>query len=260
MTDRRERQKQSRAAAREAKRKAAARRELRRRITIGLGLGASVAVALIVVSSLGSRETALPEDLEAFRDQPVACNGSLPEPPELMEFDAPINQAIRTDATVTATLETSCGTVVVDLAVADHPQTVNSFVFLARNGFYDGTAFHRIASGFVAQGGDPTASGSGGPGYRIPDEFPPDGFVYEEGVVAMANAGRGTTGSQFFIVTGPEAASLTPSFNVVGRVTDGFDVLARIDAVPTRNQPSGREQSYPTESVFVESVTITIEG
>jgi peptidylprolyl isomerase len=227
-------------------------------VTIGLGLGLSVAAILLLISSLSNREAGVPDALVAFHSQPTACDGSVPDSPEPMQYREPINQGLAPDSTVVATLETSCGTVVLELAVADFPQTVNSFVFLARNGFYDGLAFHRIASGFVVQGGDPTASGAGGPGYRIPDEFPPTGFVYEEGVVAMANAGRGTTGSQFFIVTGPQATSLTPSFNVLGRVVEGFGVLEAIDAVPTRAQASGRERSYPTQSVYIESVTITV--
>lgn len=259
MTDRRQRQKQARAAAREAERKAAARRELRRRITVGLGLGLAVALLLLALGTFSSGETDLPEALADFRDQPTACEATLPEPPETMQFGEPINQALRSDATVTATIVTSCGTIVVELDNAAFPQTTNNFVFLARNGYYDGSAIHRIASDFVFQGGDPTADGTGGPGYTIADEFPPPGFVYEPGVVAMANAGRGTTGSQFFVVTGDSASSLNPTFNVLGRVVEGMDVVERIEAVPTRAQPGGREVSYPTESVYIESVTITVD-
>ncbi|MEX1043620.1 MAG: peptidylprolyl isomerase [Acidimicrobiia bacterium] len=256
MSDRRERQKQARAAAKEAQRKATARRELRRRITVGLGLGASVAVMLLLLGTFSSDEGDLPEALADFRDQPTACGGSLPDPVTEMQFESPVRQVFGSDSVV-ATLETSCGTIVVELAAEDFPQTVSSFVFLARNGYYDGTAFHRIATDFVIQGGDPTATGAGGPGYSIPDEFPDTGFLYEEGVVAMANGGRGTTGSQFFIVTGDEAELLNPTFNVLGRVVEGFDVLERINQVETRQQAGGRERSYPTESVYLNSVTIT---
>lgn len=259
MTDRRQRQKQARAAAREAERKAAARRELRRRILIGLGLGAAVAVLLLALGTFSQGEPELPEALADFRDQPTACDATVPEPPTEMQFERPINQGIRADATITATLVTSCGTIVIELDNTGFPQTANNFVFLARNRYYDGTAFHRIASGFVIQGGDPTASGRGGPGYVIPDEFPAEDFVYEPGVVAMANAGRGTTGSQFFIVTGDQAASLNPTFNILGRVIEGMDVVARIEALPTRAQSGTVERSYPTESVYLESVTITVE-
>ncbi|MEX1005134.1 MAG: peptidylprolyl isomerase [Acidimicrobiia bacterium] len=261
MTDRRERQKQARAAAKEAQRKAAARKELRRRITVGLGLGAAVAIFLLVIGTFSSSdENDLPEALEAFRNQPTACDGSVPDPPTEMQFDEPINQALRADSEVTATLETSCGTIVMELDNAQFPQTVSNFVFLARNGYYDGTAFHRVAPDFVIQGGDPMATGSGDPGYSIPDEVPSEGFVYEPGVVAMANSGRNTTGSQFFIVSGESAATLNPSFNVLGRVVEGMDVVERIAEIPTRTQPGARERSYPTESIYLESVTITVDN
>jgi cyclophilin family peptidyl-prolyl cis-trans isomerase len=260
MTDRRQRQKQAAAAAKEAKRKAAARRELRRRIIVGLGLGASVAILLLVLGTFSSNESELPEALQDFRSQPTACGATAPEPVTAMQFDRPINQALRAGSTVTATLVTSCGTIVLELDTEDSPETVNNFVFLARNGFYDGTVFHRIAADFVIQGGDPGADGTGDPGYSIADEFPDADFSYEPGVVAMANAGRGTTGSQFFIVSGETASSLNPSFNVLGGVVDGFDVLEEIDQVPTKVQPGGRERSYPTETVYLDSVTITITG
>ena len=260
MTDRRQRQKQARTAAREAERKAAARRELRRRVFVGLGLGTAVALLLLAVGTFGSGEPELPEGLAAFREQPTACGATAPPPPETMQFERPINQAIDSDATVTATLVTSCGEIVLELDNAGFPQTVNNFVFLARNGYYDGSAFHRIAADFVIQGGDPTALGTGGPGYVIGDEFPAEGFEYEPGMVAMANAGRGTTGSQFFIVTGDQAASLNPTFNVVGRVIEGMDVVSRIEQTPTRTQSGTVERSYPTESVYLESVTITVGG
>lgn len=261
MSDRRERQKQARAAAKEAKRKAAARRELRRRVVVGLSLGTAVAVALLLLGTFSSAdEDDVPDALADFHDQLTACDGAVPEPPSEMQFNAPINQAIRADVAVTATLETSCGMIVVELDVAEFPGTVNNFVFLARNGFYDGTAFHRVAPDFVVQGGDPTADGTGGPGYTIADELPADDFVYEPGVVAMANAGRNTTGGQFFIVSGERASTLSPSFNVLGRVVDGFDVVERINEVPTRQQPGAREDSYPRESIYLESVTISVEG
>lgn len=256
MSDRRERQKQARTAAKEAQRKAAARRELRRRIIVGLGLGASVAVMLLLLGTFSSGEGDLSAALVDFRDQPTACGGTLPDPLTEMQFESPVRQVFGSDS-VTATLETSCGTIVIELDAEQFPQTVSSFVFLARNGFYDGTAFHRIAADFVVQGGDQSATGAGGPGYTIGDEFPDEGFVYEAGVVAMANAGRGTTGSQFFIVTGDGAASLNPTFNVLGRVVEGFDVLDQINQVQTRQQAGARERSYPTESVYLNSVTIT---
>ena len=165
---------------------------------------------------------------------------------------------VTADATVTATVATSCGEFVIELDPGSSPNTVQSFVFLARQGFYDGTVFHRIVADFVVQGGDPEAVGTGGPGYSIPDEFPADGFVYEPGVVAMANAGRGTTGSQFFVVVGGDASVLLPQYNVLGRVIEGDETLDAIAAVPTATRPGSREKSLPRESVYIEGIEITV--
>jgi cyclophilin family peptidyl-prolyl cis-trans isomerase len=146
---------------------------------------------------------------------------------------------------------------VVELDPATYPATVNSFAFLARQGFYDGSVFHRIASNFVIQGGDPEATGTGGPAYLVPDEFPPDDFVYEEGVVAMANAGGGTTGSQFFVVVGDNARVLNNTFNVLGRVVSSQETLDAIEAVPTSVAPGTSERSRPVETVYIESIEIS---
>lgn len=250
----RERQKQERAARREAERKAARRKELVRRIGTALGLGLVVALVLLVPALLGGDESDLPETYQAFRDQPTACGAEAPEPRDSSTFAEP--QDLGYSGTVTATLETSCGDIVIEMDADAYPATVNSFAFLARQGFYDGTAFHRIVPEFVIQGGDPDASGRGGPGYTIPDEFPSDDFVYEAGVVAMANSGRGTTGSQFFIVTGERGEALSPTFNVVGRVVDGMDAVDRIASIEVTGTAT-REVSDPTESVYIESISIT---
>ena len=254
-SERRQRQREARRAKREAERKAAARRELIRRVAIALGLGAVVATLLLVTAGLsGGDEEDLPPDLQAFRDQPTACGADTPEPPEEMQFDEPADQNLTGD--VTAVVETSCGSFEIALDVEGAPESVNSFVFLAREGFFDGTPVHRIVEDFVFQAGDPTGSGRGFPGYRLPDEFPPADFVYAEGVVAMANAGRGSTGSQFFVVTGPDASGLPPSFSVIGTVTAGLDTLDAIEDVPTVASPGSVEQSLPTRSVYIESVEI----
>ena len=149
----------------------------------------------------------------------------------------------------TAEMVTSKGTIVFALDPLSAPRTVNSFVFLALNHYYDGIVFHRIIPGFVAQGGDPTGTGAGGPGYRFADELPPPGR-YEIGSLAMANAGPDTNGSQFFIISGPQGASLPPSYSLFGKAVQGLEVLAAIEAVGTR---SGK----PSEEVVIESVTIT---
>lgn len=254
MTDKRQRQKQARIAQRQMKAKQQAKRETFRRVWTALGVGAAVAVVLLLTANLGEEETALPPDYQNYRDQPTACEGNLPPPATQITFGEPEDQAL--EGPIEAVLSSSCGDITVSLDPALAPQTVNSFVFLARQGFYDGTVFHRVVDGFMIQGGDPQASGFGGPGYTLPDEFPPDDFVYEEGVVAMANAGRGTTGSQFFIVSGPDAAALPNSFTVIGRVTEGIDVVETIAALPTVARPGQGELSLPVETAYIERVTI----
>jgi cyclophilin family peptidyl-prolyl cis-trans isomerase len=145
-------------------------------------------------------------------------------------------------------MTTSKGTIVIELDALAAPRTVNSFVFLARQNFYDGVVFHRIIPGFVLQGGDPEGTGRGGPGYRFPDELPKAGR-YQIGSLAMANAGPDTNGSQFFIISGPDGAALPPQYSLFGAVVSGGDVVAAIDAVGTRS-------GTPTEQVVIESVTI----
>lgn len=258
-SERRERQRAARRAKKAAEAKAAARKELIRRVLIAVVLGIAVAGLLLLSAGLANRgtEVELPPDEQAFRDQPTACGAEAPPPAEQMSFEAPTAQDV--PAGTRAVVTTSCGTFTIELAAEDFPQTVSSFVFLAREGYYDGTVFHRIVENFIVQGGDPTASGRGGPGYRVPDEFPQEGFVYSEGVVAMANGGRGTTGSQFFVVTGDQAEGLPPSFNVLGTIVDGTDTLDAIESVPTIARPGSVEQSLPVETVYIESIEI-VEG
>ncbi len=149
-----------------------------------------------------------------------------------------------------ATLHTNKGDITFDLLMADAPKTVNNFVFLAREGFYDGSPFHRIIKSFMIQGGDPTGTGSGGPGYRFADEKVQR--RYERGIVAMANAGPNTNGSQFFICHGSNSEGLPPSYTIFGKVSSGLDVVDAIADVPT----TGRERSTPTERITIDSVTI----
>ncbi len=126
-----------------------------------------------------------------------------------------------------ATLETDKGTIEIELYPAYAPKTVNNFVFLAREGFYDGVTFHRVIPNFMIQGGDPTGTGSGGPGYRFEDEFAGNPLRHETGVISMANAGPGTNGSQFFITHAPQP-HLNLKHTVFGKVTQGQDVVNAI--------------------------------
>jgi peptidylprolyl isomerase len=134
------------------------------------------------------------------------------------------------------------------------PETVNSFVFLAREGFYDGLVFHRVLPDFSITAGDPEGDGTGGAGYFLEEELPPTEFEYEPGVVAMADT-SGLVSSQFFIVTGPDASVLTRSFSVLGMVTAGEDTIARITQIPLTRAISGSEESRPTETVYIESIS-----
>jgi len=164
------------------------------------------------------------------------------------KFDAAPPMIIDPAKTYSATMVTSKGTMEMVLDAAGAPVTVNSFVFLARWHYYDGIVFHRVIPGFVLQGGDPTGTGAGGPGYRFDDELPKPGR-YELGSLAMANAGPNTNGSQFFVISGPDGMRLPPLYALFGKVVKGLDVVQAINDIGTA---SGR----PNEQVVIESVTI----
>jgi cyclophilin family peptidyl-prolyl cis-trans isomerase len=149
-----------------------------------------------------------------------------------------------------ATLSTTAGEITIELFPQDAPKTVNNFVFLARQGFYDGVIFHRTIKHFMIQGGDPTGSGSGGPGYRFADEKVQR--RYTRGIVAMANSGPNTNGSQFFIVHGADVG-LPPAYTIFGLVKDGMDAVDEIATAPTR---PGGEGSSPVTPAKIESVEI----
>jgi cyclophilin family peptidyl-prolyl cis-trans isomerase len=152
---------------------------------------------------------------------------------------APPSGALDTSKTYTATFKTEKGDIVVELYADRAPRTVENFVNLARAGFYDGTTFHRVIGGFMAQGGDPTGTGTGGPGYQFADEFHPSLRHDGGGVLSMANAGPGTNGSQFFITYGP-TPHLDDRHSVFGRVTGGMDVLNSLrERDPQRDRESG---------------------
>ena len=148
-----------------------------------------------------------------------------------------------------ATLHTNHGVIAVELFPEDAPKTVENFAKLARDGFYNGVTFHRVIPDFMIQGGDPTGTGSGGPGYTFKDEFNDHKVV--RGALAMANAGPNTNGSQFFIVTTEEASWLDGKHTVFGMVTDGMDVVDAISEVPR----DARDK--PHEAVVMERVEIS---
>ncbi|MGQ0602245.1 MAG: peptidylprolyl isomerase [Anaerolineales bacterium] len=146
-----------------------------------------------------------------------------------------------------ATFKTDQGNFVIELFADKAPVTVNNFVFLAREGFYDGVTFHRVIKGFMAQGGDPTGTGTGGPGYKFKDEFHPDLKHNGPGILSMANAGPGTNGSQFFITYGP-TPHLDQRHSVFGKVTQGLDVVL---AIPERDPGRATKPGAAIQSIEI---------
>jgi len=161
--------------------------------------------------------------------------------------------------TYTVTVVTNCGTFAFDLDVKQSPKTSASFYYLVKRGFFDGLTFHRVAAGFVIQGGDPTGTGAGGPGYEVV-EPPPQTTQYVLGDVAMAKTQSdpsGASGSQFFIVTAPnitQSAGLTPDYALVGKVVSGMSVVQAIGKLPT-NPP---QDGAPTTPVVMSRVTVAV--
>lgn len=197
----------------------------------------------------------VPIDYAGYRNQPTACGSNQPESAVEMQFERPDDVTV-TGATV-VTLNTSCGPIVIALDPGVAPEAANSFVFLAESGYLDGTVSHRIIPGFMMQAGDPTATGRGSPGYTLPDEFPDSESPYSRGVVAMANAGPGTTGSQFFIMF-EDVDWLGPQYTIIGEVTTGLETLDLIANVPLGTAPNSGDPrpSTPLESVYIMSVSI----
>lgn len=172
----------------------------------------------------------------------------------IQQWSKPPEMQIDGSKTYSAKVVTNKGDFTIDLLPAEAPLAVNNFVCLARAGFYDNTPVHRIVAGFVIQGGDPTGTGAGGPGYRFNDER--ISLDYEKGTVAMANAGPNTNGSQFFVVLDDLRGRLGKNYTIFGKVTDGMDVVDSIGKVQTQVGRSG-EKSSPVDPITIESVTIT---
>jgi cyclophilin family peptidyl-prolyl cis-trans isomerase len=178
---------------------------------------------------------------------------SLKKEGSVAQWPNPPAMTIDTNKTYAATVKTNLGNITITLFPKEAPIAVNNFVFLARQGFYDGVKFHRIIKGFVAQTGDPTGTGSGSAGYKFADEKVTMDYV--PGTVAMANAGTNTNGSQFFICLADLSGNLSKSYTIFGRVTEGFETMTAIDNVPVTVGPTG-EVSRPLETVIINSITI----
>jgi peptidylprolyl isomerase len=180
----------------------------------------------------------------------VECPAADGSSPKLQKFDAAPPMCIDPTKRYTAELTTSLGSMTIALDAAGAPRTVNNFVFLARYHYYEGVIFHRIIKGFMCQGGDPTGTGRGGPGYRFDDELPAPGR-YEVGSVAMANAGPHTNGSQFFIVSGQSGVRLPPQYSLFGKVVKGLDVVDTMEGCATDRS------DRPKTDIVIESITVT---
>ena len=292
MTEKRQRQKENRAARLEAERKTAQwnrRKRLLRNVVIVIAVVFGGAFLLSVLSGNDDPEAAttttttasgstatLPDgstttiedassttlpavpiatSYELFASQQTACGGTAPPPPADLSFPEPEDQGLAVAAAVTVILKTSCGEISLDLDPGQAPLAVNSFVFLARQGYFDGSASHRLQPGFVIQMGDPTATGTGNPGYSLADELPPDGTSYGPGILAMANSGADTSGSQFFLAVGD--TGLNPEFTIFGSFDPSQAAIDAILAIPLGPNQGG-EISRPLQSIYIESVEVTV--
>jgi len=248
-SEKRERQRQNRDARRVAEFEAEKKHKRNRSIrNFGLLLIPFVIIFVIlqVTNNSGSSSSSSSSN--------VACGAKAPAKNTSKQYSAAPKMTIDTSKTYVAEMDTSCGKIRITLDAANAPQSVNSFVFLAKEGFYNGTLFHRIVTDFVDQGGDPKGDGTGGPGYTLPDEPPAGG--YKGGSVAMANAGAGTTGSQFFLVVSDNGAKQ------LGGPPYAYSSLGTMDAaglkVAQKINTFGAADSAgtPTKKVYVNKVTI----
>jgi peptidyl-prolyl cis-trans isomerase B (cyclophilin B) len=272
----RARKKEGRQARIEAEKKAAARRRNRNRnIVLGvvlvllvgyLGLNQLLAkpkkkvntttppVATSTVTS-SATPTLSPSAPAGVTGTAAACSTTKPARGGTVSQSTPPPMTVSPSKTYTATIVTSCGTVVVALDAKDSPNTVNSFAYLASKGFYDGLTFHRVAKDFAVQGGDPAGTGSGGPGYSVQDNVPA-GVTYTMGTVAMAKTGSeppGTAGSQFFIVpTAGASRGYTPDYAILGHVTSGQDAVTKMNALA----PASGD-GPPVQPIYIEKITVT---
>jgi peptidyl-prolyl cis-trans isomerase B (cyclophilin B) len=215
---------------------------------IGLGLFALLAVGVVAAILIGRSGDG--EEVSATQASTSGgCERVDAPKPKNVSFGAP-KQSVARSERLTAVVETSCGSFEIALDAKRAPKTVSSFVFLSEKGFYDGLTFHRVAPGFVIQGGDPLGSGTGGPGYSV-DEKPPANLAYTKGVVAMAKSSAeppGRSGSQFFVVLNADAG-LPPEYALVGKVEEGFDVVDRIGKL-------GTPAEQPKQTVLIEEISI----
>ena len=220
-----------------------------------LGLLALLLALVLGVAACGgsdSESKATPEPEPPSAAETAGCEQVEAPTPKAPGKLAKPKERLKASGSYVATVVTSCGDFKIQIDAKQAPRTGGSFKYLADKGFYDGLTFHRIVAGFVIQGGDPKGDGTGGPGYTVVEK-PPGGAQYVKGVVAMAKGGNeppGASGSQWFVVTA-EDAQLPPDYALLGKVTEGQDVVDKIGAVPTT------PDEQPTDPVVIQSVKVT---
>lgn len=273
-TEKRERQKAGRQARREAEQKAAKRKKgLRRAISTAIAVVVVVGLSLLVTKpwSKSTSTTTTTKPSTTSTTVPASTGGSGNKSPAAIttsancpsNFSATLDKpsfpsypvtSVDASKTYTATITTDVGPITVALDAKAAPRAVNSFVYLANQHWFDCIIFHRVVQGFVDQTGDPTGTGTGGPGYKFADELPPKASPqYPLGSLAMANSGANTNGSQFYFVAGPSGESLPPSYTLFGTVTAGLQVVQQINAA---GAPASNSQGTPTTLHRMVSVTV----
>jgi len=266
-TDKRSRKKQNRQLRLEQVARQSKRRKVQRNvIRIGIVLAIVVSVGGVIAVSGNDPEPAVTPDTTAATTDTTAVTppagrtitGPTPCPmadgseERVAQFEQAPPTCIEDGVTYSAIVETNKGSFTIELDATAAPQTVNNFVVLARYKYFDGTSCHRAIPNFVVQCGDPTATGSGGPGYQFADELPQEG-QYKVGSIAMANSGPNTNGSQFFVITGSDGASLPANYSLFGQVTDGLD--STVPALDAAGNPADNGVP-PLEQLLINSVTI----
>jgi cyclophilin family peptidyl-prolyl cis-trans isomerase len=254
-------------AAEARQRKEELRRRRRARIAAGIAILVGLAVLAVFVVALQTEEE---PEAAAGRETPGSnpgCDGPPPPENDAKQYEqAPSpDEVLNARADYWATIETTCGTIEVDLLERKAPNTVANFVFLAEDGFYDGLTFHRVVNEFVIQGGDPKGDGSGDPGYEFDDELPKKSNAYTFGALAMANNGPNTQGSQFFFVTHDGKAALSGDkvdpaglqalYSHFGEATEeSYETLNTIQKVEVSQEPDSQDR--PLTPVYINSITI----
>jgi peptidyl-prolyl cis-trans isomerase B (cyclophilin B) len=218
---------------------------------IVLAAFAVIAIGIVAAVLISNGDGGSEDDSSAASTQAETggCEQVETPEPKKVSFKAP-QQVLEPGQAATAVVKTSCGTFEIALDTKRAPKTANSFAFLAEEGFYDNLSFHRIIPEFVIQGGDPEGTGGGGPGYSV-DEKPPPNLSYTKGVVAMAKTETeppGRSGSQFYVVTSPDAG-LPPEYALVGKVSEGYEAVVAIEKL-------GTPEGTPKQTAVIEEVTI----